>query len=590
MALQDLLELSQDRKKIGLSEERIQAIKPYLTQYIAFWREYPDMFVDFLQTGRDGQIPENGLKFFFYQRVFLRAAMRYKYVYMVFPRAYSKSFLSVLVLMCRCVLYPRAKLFVTSGGKEQAAGIVKEKVNEICTLVPAFDRELDRRPGKTREGKDYVCYMFKNGSFFDNIAASEKSRGKRRHGGLVEECVGVDGTILSEVIIPTMNVSRLCMDGTMHPEETLNKSQIFVTTAGYKNTFAYDKLIQFLVWMVTEPEKAIIMGGTFRIPVLTGLLDKNFIQDLKRDGTFNEASFEREYESRWSGTVADAFFNGEAFDRNRSLQKPEYEHSGRSTLQSYYILSMDVARKNTGKDGCDSVITIFKVTPQNYGEVSVKSLVNLYTLTNMHFEDQAIWAKRLFYKYKARRIVIDANGLGIGLVDYMVKRQTDPVTGDEYPDFGVENDEDGYYKRFKTGETEQEAMYLIKANAPINTEAHSNVQTQLTSGKLKFLIDERIAKNKLLGTQKGKQMTPEERAEYLKPYTLTSILKEEMLNLREENEGINIILKQANRGIRKDKFSAFEYGLYYIKQVEDSKKRKRKKFNAAEWRFSSHIG
>lgn len=87
MALQDLLELSQDRKKIGLSEERIQVIKPYLTQYIAFWREYPDMFVDFLQTGRDGQIPENGLKFFFYQRVFLRAAMRYKYVYMVFPRA-----------------------------------------------------------------------------------------------------------------------------------------------------------------------------------------------------------------------------------------------------------------------------------------------------------------------------------------------------------------------------------------------------------------------------------------------------------------------------------------------------------------------
>lgn len=87
MALQDLLRLSQDHKKIGLSEERIEAIKPHLRQYISYWREYPDMFVDFLQTGRDGTIPENGLKFFFYQRVFLRAAMRYKYVYMVFPRA-----------------------------------------------------------------------------------------------------------------------------------------------------------------------------------------------------------------------------------------------------------------------------------------------------------------------------------------------------------------------------------------------------------------------------------------------------------------------------------------------------------------------
>lgn len=497
MALQDLLDVSSKRKKIGLSEERIEAIKPALRQYIAYWREYPDMFIDFLQTGVDGKIPENGLRFYFYQRVFLRAAMRYKYVYMVFPRAYSKSFLSVMVLMCRCILYPRSKLFVTSGGKEQAAGIIKEKVDEICNLVPAFNRELDLRPGKTRQSKDYCIFMFRNGSYFDNIAARESSRGKRRHGGLVEECVGVDGTILSEVIIPTMNVSRLCMDGTMQPEETLNKSQIFVTTAGWKGTFAYDKLIQFLVWMVTEPEKAIIMGGTWRIPVLMKLLDKTFLQDLKKDGTYNEASFSREYESKWSGTVEDAFFNGEAFDRNRQLQKPEKEHSGRSSAQSFYVLSADVGRK-----GCDTVVCVFKVTPQSMGG-AFKSLVNIYTFSDEHFEDQAIKLKKLFYKYKAKRLVIDANGLGIGLVDYMVKSQIDPNTNDSYPDFGVYNDEEGYYKKYKTAVTEQEAMYLLKANAPINTEAHANAQTQLSSGKVKFLIDERIAKQKLMGTKVG---------------------------------------------------------------------------------------
>ena len=108
----------------------------------------------------------------------------------------------------------------------------------------------------------------------------------------------------------------------------------------------------------------------------------------------------------------------------------------------------------------------------------------------------------------------------------------------------------------------------------------------MSSGKVKFLIDERVAKQKLLNTKVGQNMKPEERANYLKPFTLTSILKEEMMNLREENEGVNIILKQANRGIRKDKFSAFEYGLYYIKQEEESKK-KRKKFNAKEWAFYS---
>ena len=149
MALQDLLDLSlsNDKRKIGISEERIEPLKPLIRQYLAYWREYPDMFIDFLQTGRDGTIPENGLHFYFYQRVFLRAAIRYRYVYMTFPRAYSKSFLSVLTLMIRCILYPRSKLFVSSGGKEQSAGIIKEKVDELCQLVPALERELDRRPG-----------------------------------------------------------------------------------------------------------------------------------------------------------------------------------------------------------------------------------------------------------------------------------------------------------------------------------------------------------------------------------------------------------------------------------------------------------
>lgn len=574
MALQDLLDLSKNRKKVGLSEERVNAIIPVARQYVAYWREYPDMFVDYLLEMGNPQ----DFKFFFYQRVFLRIAMRHQYVYAVFPRAYSKSFLSMMVLMIRCILYPKCKLFVTSGGKEQAAGIMKEKVQEICALIPAFEKEIDWRRGVTLEGKDYAKYVFKNGSYFDNIAARESSRGKRRHAGVIEECVGVDGDILSTVIIPTMNISRMCMDGSTHPEEQLNKSQLYITTAGFKNTFPYDKLIQLLVWQIVKPEKAMIMGGTYRIPVLVKLLDKNFVQDLKMDGTFNEVSFAREYESKWAGSVEDAFFRAEIFDRNRILNQPEYEASGRASKSSYYVLSMDVGRK-----GCDSVVCVFKVTPQPQGS-SLKQLVNIYTLTDEHFEDQCIKVKKLYYKYKARRLVIDGNGLGIGLVDYLIKPQIDPDTSEVFPDFGVYNDEDNYYKKYRTENCEQDALYIIKANAPINNEAHANAQTQLSSGKVKLLKDERVAKTKLLGTVKGKNMKPEERAEYLKPFTLTSILREEMMNLREENEGVNIILKQANRGIRKDKFSAFEYGLYYIKQEEDNKKKK-KRFNAKEWKF-----
>ena len=131
MALADLLELSSSKmNKIGISEERIRAQLPVIRQYVAFWREYPDMFVEFLC----GNNPEN-FQLYFYQRIFLRAAMRHKYVYATFPRGYSKSFLAVLVLMLRCILYPRAHFFVTTGGKEQAAGITREKAEELVKLI-----------------------------------------------------------------------------------------------------------------------------------------------------------------------------------------------------------------------------------------------------------------------------------------------------------------------------------------------------------------------------------------------------------------------------------------------------------------------
>ena len=577
MALQDLLDLSSSKsKKIGLSEERIKAQIPELTIAFSFYREYPDLFIDQVMLGDNTE----NFHFFFYQRVFLRAVMRHRYAYATFPRAYSKSFLSILVLMIRCILYPGAKLFITTGGKEQAAGIAKEKVEELCKLIPGLKNEIDWRPGKSRSSKDEVSYLFKNGSMLDIIAARQSSRGKRKHGGLIEECILVDGTLLNEVIIPTMNVSRRIADGSFKDEEVLNKSQIYVTTAGWKNSFAYEKLIQILLNQITDPTEAIILGGTWRTPVAEELLSRNFIRDLKLDGTYNEASFAREYESEWSGDAENAYFSSEVFDKHRILHQPEYEFSGRSSKSAYYVLGVDIGRK-----GCTTEVCVFKVTPQIQG-ASIKSLVNIYTYDEEDFETQAIKIKKIYYKYKARAVAVDANGLGIGFVDFMIKAQIDPESGESLPPFGVDNDEEGFYKKYRTPDTENNAMYLIKANAPINTEAHSYVQTQLSSGKIKFLIDENQAKVKLMSTKVGQNMTPDKRAEYLKPFTLTTILREQMLNLVEENEGVNIILKQSSRGVLKDKFSAFEYGLYYIKKEEDRKK-KRGSRNMADFMFFS---
>ena len=229
------------------------------------------------------------------------------------------------------------------------------------------------------------------------------------------------------------------------------------------------------------------------------------------------------------------------------------------------------------------------MTPQVQGS-ALKSLVNIYTYEAEDFETQAINIKKLYYRYKARQVAIDANGVGAGFVDFMTKAQIDPETGESLPAFGVSGGtaEDALepYKKIRGPEVENDAMYLIKANLAVNTEAHTYVQTQMYSGKVKFLIDENQAKVKLMSTKVGQNMTPEKRTEHLWPFTQTTILKEQMLNLVEENEGTNIILKQSNKSIKKDKFSAFEYGMFYIKQEED-KLKKRKKRDISKFMFYS---
>ena len=582
MSLQSLLDLSisHDQKKIGVSEERVRAILPEARNLIAFYRAYPDIMIDHMIAAENEGKKENEknkFKFFVYQRIFLRAVMRHRYCYAVFPRAFSKSFLSVLVLMLRAILYPGSNLFISTGGKEQAASITLAKVEELCRLIPALKNELNMARGQTKKSKDDVRYIFKNGSEINILVASERSRGQRRTGGLFEECVLIDQTILNEVLIPTTNVDRLLPDGTRDPKETVNKFQVYITTAGYKQSFAYSKLIEILANSIVEPDEAMILGGTYEIPVKAGLLDSDFVEQLKNSGTYNEDSFDREYRSQWTGDVENAFFSSEVFDKHRTLILSENE-AKKKNKDTYYVLGVDV-----GRLGCTSEIIVFKVNPSTAGGAT-KNVVNIYTFDADHFEDQAIAIKRLYYKYHALCVAIDANGLGVGLVDYLVKAQSDPETGEELPPFGVMNDEDAVYKKYLTPNAERDALYLIKANAPINTEAYAYAQTQLLNGRIKFLINETEAKTKLMSTKVGQGMTIEQRNTYLYPYIETTILKEQLANLTQTNEGVNIILKQVSKNIRKDKVSAFIYGLYFIKQEEERRK-KHKKWSIADLMF-----
>lgn len=288
-------------------------------------------------------------------------------------------------------------------------------------------------------------------------------------------------------------------------------------------------------------------------------------------------------ESIWAGDAESAFFSSEIFDKYRVLNQPEYESSGRAK-NGHYILGIDV-----GRLGCTTEVVVIKETPQAQG-ASIKSVVNIFSMEAEDFETQAINIKKLYYRYHAEQMAIDANGLGIGFVDFMTKKQIDPETGDELPAFGVSGGtSDEYveqYRKIKGPGVEEDAMFLIKANAVINNEAYVYTQAQLINGKIKFLIDEVAAKSKLMATKYGANMDADRRAEALKPFVLTTALKESMMNLKEEHQGVNIILKQATKAIAKDKFSALIYGLLYIKRQEDNRKKK-KKYSISDMLFFS---
>lgn len=570
MALADLMKTNNKKLQANeISEEDlIKNIDKY-RQLISYWRMYPDKLIDYYVS----LSPSHPFKLYFYQRLFLRVAMRHKFVYATFVRAWSKSFMSVMTLMLKAILYPGAKLFSVAAGKEQSAQILSSKVDEICSLIPAIEREIiwDTRGmrQKTHQTKDTVIYTFKNGSVLRNISATIKTRGGRFHSGLMEECVQIDQDILKEVIIPTMNVSRNIPGYGVDRNEPLNQSQIYITTAGYKNTFGYEQLIQILCQSVARPKEAMILGGTWKVPMMEGLLDRDFITNLKIDGTFNDAAFDREYNSVWTGDIESAFFESEHFDKYRDINLPEYEYSNKIAKDGYYIMGVDV-----GRLGCTTEVSIIKVTPVPKG-IPIKQLVNFYSYEEEHFGLQAIKLKRLFNKYKCKIAVVDGNGLGVGLTDFLVTDQVDPDTGDILWNWGVYNDDDRVYKKFETPETIYHAMYIMKANQALNSEMYAYCQTQLRHGRIHFLIDENTAKNKLLSQAQGQKMSAAKRAEYLKPYTLTSVLREQMLNMIQENEGANIILKPSNKKIPHDRFSALIYGLYYCKLEEDRNHKKK---------------
>ena len=160
-------------KGVMLTEERIVKNEELYKQYCEYFTAYPDLFIDLITP------VDSNFQLFFYQRIFLRACLRYRYHYCVAPRAFSKTFISMLAMILKCIFQPGSKCFICAPKKEQGAKIAKEKVEEILELFPILRKELVKE--NYTSGSDYLKMVFRNGSVFDVVGAYESARGGRRH-------------------------------------------------------------------------------------------------------------------------------------------------------------------------------------------------------------------------------------------------------------------------------------------------------------------------------------------------------------------------------------------------------------------------
>nr|DAD58638.1 MAG TPA: terminase large subunit [Caudoviricetes sp.] len=159
--------------------------------------------------------------------------------------------------------------------------------------------------------------------------------------------------------------------------------------------------------------------------------------------TFSEQGFAKEYMSRFVGSSDDAWFDYEKLLTHRRIVNPETHEIVRSDIESFYILSVDVARK-----GCQTACTVLKVFPG--GEKYTCNIVNVYVLGKTEdekvFDRQVIELKRLIKRFNPREVVLDINGIGVGFADFMIKESLDPVTGEVLPAYGFIPDHDFGYE------------------------------------------------------------------------------------------------------------------------------------------------
>lgn len=530
-----------------VSDLEQDAFTKNLDKYVDFvsWARFnPDLFYDLItpETG--------GIRLDLDQRVLLRCIARFISTYGVFPRGYGKTLEEVMGLYHCGIFFPDIENSMTAQTRENASKLMEEKHRELIRFYPLLNNEIVR----ANFSKDSVEVIFTSGGRIDILANNQSSKGARRKRLNVEESALLNNELFEDVLEPIVNVPRRTIgkEAVINPEE-LNGQINYFTTSGFRGSTEFERNLRLLDEMA-ELKGKIVIGSDWQLACNYGRGETK-AQILEKKAKLSPTFFAMNYESKWTGVSDGALVPINKVLLLRTLPKPELQGDGKSI----YIIGVDVARSSS-KSNNQTSITICKLRKTNEGKLIQVQLVNLINLPNgLNFTAQAIEVKRIKRMYGAKVVVVDGNGLGIGLVDELLKETFDPLTGDSLGCWNTINTD----KEPEEKDAEK-CVYDLYAQG-INSEIIVNFIDMIEANKLQLLekkTDANYAINDL---------------EYYKnnimPYVQTDYLIEEIANLKlKQNTNGKYAIEQVTKRVDKDRYSSLAYALWYIKTFESTYK------------------
>ena len=538
---------------------------------IAYWREYPDKFLDDMQA-EDADFSLNIL-----QRIYLRARLRYKNSFLSATRGSTKSYISQIGDLAEAVLYPGKWVSMVAPSKEQSCNIAQETYDRIKKNYPRLCLEFE----SIRAQKDVFVVTLYCGGKYRTAAVQNSSRGGNDSDITVEE-VGQTGggavfndKIFISAFLPRVRMKRF-VNNRYDPNERRQRKS-YITSASSKQTYAYRVMRRIFKRMAQGSGNDIVLGNTWELTVMLGLKTVQEIDEYFADSTLLD--FYREYCSVWTGTTTDSLVTDEALTRARKLKHAEFKHCGREDVR--YVVAFDIAREE-GQQTADSAIVVVKETimskHDNASPITKywKDVVYAESFEGADHNTQARRIKQVYAdfmppvddkEYQDTILVIDANGYGMSVRDELMKD-----LGDGIPPFAPINDPEGKLNdQLEPGA--MKTMYCMKSNTVDNPEADMVVyyESEFQHGRVRLLIGENEGLEEYKKHIRAKDDSHD--SEYVVPYKNTEKLCDQIANLRIKGEGSNRREARIHKSIPRDIHSALKYALRMsqLREIEDAK-------------------